>query len=611
VGATDYHCSTVRSGVKPLAAARRPTADICLSAISTIHRLVWVTSSQLCALCTGAILQVLSGSACDGWSDPSGTHGDKGNGRATMQDYPSIFNDVIGPVMRGPSSSHCAAAVRIGRLARDLMDGDLQEVLVEFDLAGSLATTHESQGSDMGLCAGLLGWDATDERLIASTRAIREAGIEVKIRILDLGATHPNTYQLTLKNATETHHMTALSTGGGMIEIVELDGVRLSMRGNYYETLLYTEAGGERLAEAVAEQEEFDAVSCHQGKEAQFVEIKAQRHLAQELLAQIRVEYSVCRVKELSPVLPVLSRRGLCVPFITCAEMIAYNADKQLNLWELAVLYENIRGNLSEAAVLSRMQNLVRALQGSIQEGIRGTDFADRILGPQSGTFESTIEEGRLLDGGILNQMILSVTALMEVKSAMGVIVAAPTAGACGALPGACIGAANALGLSLDEAAKAMLAGGMIGVFIAARATFAAEVAGCQAECGAGSAMAAAALVTLANGTTAQAVSAASMALQNVLGLICDPVANRVEVPCLGRNVMAASNALACANMALAGFDAVIPLDEVIETMLRVGMSLPSALRCTALGGLSITETSKEIAKRLATHTPKGVEGLS
>jgi L-serine dehydratase len=206
---------------------------------------------------------------------------------------------------------------------------------------------------------------------------------------------------------------------------------------------------------------------------------------------------------------------------------------------------------------------------------------------------------GKLLDGGILNSMILYVTALMEVKSAMGVFVAAPTAGACGGLPGACLGAASVMGRSEDDAAKAMLAAGLIGVFIAAHATFAAEVAGCQAECGAGSAMAAAALVSLAHGTTQQAVDAASMALQNVLGMICDPVANRVEVPCLGRNVLAASNALACANMALAGYDAVIPLDEVIETMLRVGESLPSALRCTAMGGLSVTPTSKAIERQL------------
>ncbi len=500
--------------------------------------------------------------------------------------------------MRGPSSSHCAAALRIGRLARDLIAGDLQQVLVEFDAAGSLATTHESQGSDMGLCGGLMGWDATDERLITSVQAICEAGIAVEMRVTDFGAAHPNTYRLTVRNARETHRVTAISTGGGAIEIVEIDGARVSMRGDTYETLLYTDAGGERLAQALAERTDTDAVLFHQGTAGQFVEVKAQRPLA-EALAHIAAPCGVYQIRTLSPVLPVLSRRNTCVPFSTCAEMLAYNAGQDLELWKLAVHYESARGELSHEQVLLRMHDLVHTMQRSILQGIEGTVYADRILGAQSGAFKAKLASGRLLDGGILNQMILYVTALMEVKSAMGVIVAAPTAGACGALPGACIGAASAMGLPPEAIARAMLAAGLVGVFIAARATFAAEVAGCQAECGAGSAMAAAALVTLVDGTTDQALSAASLALQNVLGMICDPVANRVEVPCLGRNVMAASNALACANMALGGFDAVVPLDEVIETMLRVGMSLPAALRCTALGGLSITRTSKEIEARL------------
>ena len=101
---------------------------------------------------------------------------------------PSIFNDVIGPIMRGPSSSHCAAAVRIGRISRNLMDGKFDSVLIEFDPNGSLATTHRSQGSDMGLFGGLLGWEATDERLVNSDRTIVEAGIRVKIKIKDFNS---------------------------------------------------------------------------------------------------------------------------------------------------------------------------------------------------------------------------------------------------------------------------------------------------------------------------------------------------------------------------------------------------------------------------------------
>ena len=142
---------------------------------------------------------------------------------------PSIFNDVMGPIMRGPSSSHCAASVRIGKMARDLMDGDIKDVLVEFDPKGSLATTHDSQGSDMGLYAGFLGWEAYDERLVNYEEAVKEAGIKIKVEINDLKINHPNTYKLTLKNAKEIHELIAISTGGGMIEIVEIDRVKVSM----------------------------------------------------------------------------------------------------------------------------------------------------------------------------------------------------------------------------------------------------------------------------------------------------------------------------------------------------------------------------------------------
>jgi len=220
------------------------------------------------------------------------------------------------------------------------------------------------------------------------------------------------------------------------------------------------------------------------------------------------------------------------------------------------------------------------------------------------------LEEGGLVEGDVLNTIILYTSAIMEVKSSMGVIVAAPTAGSCGALPGAVLGTADVLGLSEDEMVKAMLAAGLVGVFIAAHATFAAEVGGCMAECGSGCGMAAAGLVVLRNGTLNQSLAAASMALQTSLGMVCDTIADRVEAPCLNRNVMAATQALSCTNMALADYQHLIPLDEVIETMKKVGDAIPNTLRCTGLGGLAITKTAKEIEARLnansATETVKG-----
>ena len=152
---------------------------------------------------------------------------------------------------------------------------------------------------------------------------------------------------------------------------------------------------------------------------------------------------------------------------------------------------------------------------------------------------------------------------------------AAATAGSCGAMHGAVLGVSDSMGLSDEDTTKALMIFGLICVFIAAHSTFVAEVGGCQAECGSGSTLAAAAIVGLAGGTVNQSISAASIALQSSLGIICDPIGNRVESY---KNVMAASNALSSINMALADYNHSIPLDEVIETIYEVGKSIPNTL---------------------------------
>ena len=516
----------------------------------------------------------------------------------TMESYPSIFNDVIGPVMRGPSSSHCAASLRIGRLCRDLMDGDIKEVYIEFDPNGSLATTHKGQGSDMGLFGGFLGWEAYDERLPDYLKAVDAAGIKIKIAIHPIGATHPNTYKITLKNNKETRSVIALSTGGGMIQVIEIDGAPILMAGDFYETLIYT-TSAETVVNFLKESIEFDEIKIHHG-DSIFVEVKSNQFLSPGICEELINMGGVLNIKKLSPVLPVLARKGMKVPFITAAEMLEYNQDKNISLWELAVHYESTRGNISADEVFEKMRTIVAIMQNAIEVGLKGTTYADRILGPQSVNFNQQMKRKTLVEGDVLNHVILYTSAMMEVKSSMGVIVAAPTAGSCGALPGAVIGTATTLKLSQDEMVKAMLAAGIIGVFIAAHATFAAEVGGCMAECGSGSGMAAAGIVELKKGTLAQSLAAASMSLQTSLGMVCDMIADRVEVPCLNRNVMAASTAISCANMALADYNQVIPLDEVIETMKKIGDVMPNTLRCTGLGGLAITKTAKKIEAMLA-----------
>lgn len=521
----------------------------------------------------------------------------------------SIFNDVLGPVMRGPSSSHCAAALRIGRLARDLMGGEIDDVLVEFDRAGSLPTTHHSQGSDMGLFGGLLGWDAADERLPGSMETFAQAGARIRIATVDVGDPHPNTYRLTLRNDHVRHALRAISTGGGMIEVIAIDGATVSIFGDYVETLLWLTASQDSELTATEIWRRVSAVdpdsiglvdlSTLAIENGLLLRVTSREPLPAEVLERFRADGLCDLVRTLNPVLPVRSHRGMRVPFETCNAMLAHDAGRGTALWQLAVEYESLRGQLREDEVIAMMTEIVRILRRSIAAGIAGTSYEDRVLPSQAPDFERRMAAGGLLDAGALNQIVLAVTALMEVKSSMGVIVAMPTAGACAALPGSVIAMAEAMGLGEQEMVRAFLASGLIGVFIASQFSFAAEVGGCQAEGGSASAMAAAALVTLAGGTLPQTVAAASMALQSMIGLICDPIASRVEAPCLGKNVMAAANAVCCANMALAGFMEVVPLDEVILTAKRVASQMPRELRCTALGGLSITPASIAIQTRL------------
>lgn len=519
----------------------------------------------------------------------------------------SIFNDVIGPVMRGSSSSHCAAALRIGRLARDLMGGELTRVLVEFDREGSLPTTHDSQGSDMGLCGGLLGMEAADEGVPTSVETLRAAGIVFDVAIVDTHDPHPNTYRLTLENDRERHTMIAISTGGGMMEVINIDGFPVSMGGDYFETLVMVPNGADDIAASLRSLMPVDDVLVHHAGGRQMIQVRAQENADTGVETELRRKWPALDIYRLKPVLPVRSRARLTVPFTTAAELVALDALRPgpgqagRRLWEWAVEYEMARGDLSEADVLAKMVDIVRLLRASIAQGIAGTTYEDRLLGHQSGGFKRELDAGRLLNTGALGRAVLYVTALMEVKSSMGVIVAAPTAGACAALPGSCIAFAEEMGKSEEDMARAMLAAGAIGLFIASQWTFAAEVGGCQAEGGSAAAMSAAALVTLADGTLPQALGAASMALQSMLGLICDPIAGRVEAPCLGKNVIAASNAASCANMALAGYDPLIPFDEVVDAARRVAGQMPRELRCTALGGLATTPTAIKLEAALAT----------
>ena len=236
------------------------------------------------------------------------------------------------------------------------------------------------------------------------------------------------------------------------------------MAGDFYQTLVYIKSPA-LLVDHIKRSFSCDEVTLRGGSST-FIEIKVDQYIPASLEAALVAMEEVLFIKKIQPVLPIMARKNLGVPFITCNEMLEYNNHKNLALWELAVAYESMRGNIPEQEVFEKMRAILKIMQNAIDLGLKGTKYADRILGPQSLEFQKRIKDQTLVEGAILNQVILYTSAMMEVKSAMGVVVAAPTAGSCGALPGAIIGIGNTLALSEDEMVKALLVAGIIGCHV-------------------------------------------------------------------------------------------------------------------------------------------------
>jgi len=508
-----------------------------------------------------------------------------------MKQFPSILGDVIGPLMIGNSSSHTAASVRIGDVIRQLAGNRaVKSIKFSFDKKSSLATTYKTQGSDVGLLSGLMGFSTHDERIPQARKYADEAGIKYQFEVKEIGPGHPNTYYVEFADdGGKRHDLVATSVGGGMIEITEYMGFPVSIDGGFYETLVFV--SDPQAAQILKETSETllegkSIVSVSEAKGKSLISIKSEE--------EPDFAFRCDEINRVAPILPIMSQVAPSVPFITAEEILEHSNNGSAPLWELAALYESERSGRPRDEVMGKIRGIVEILKRSLlapeNDGIKG-----RILPNQSGLIGKDTE---VLGGSFSKNVIKYVTRFMDIKASMGVFLAAPTAGSCGCVSGCVFALAEELGISDEGIARAMLSAGLVGALIAHHSTFAAEIGGCQAECGAGSGMCAAACAEILGCPAEVCLRAASMALQNVLGMVCDPVGNKVEVPCLGKNIMAAFNAIASANMAASGFDGVIPLDETIAAMDSVGRALPREFRCTGLGGLAMTKTSQEIQRR-------------
>jgi L-serine dehydratase len=267
---------------------------------------------------------------------------------------------------------------------------------------------------------------------------------------------------------------------------------------------------------------------------------------------------------------------------------------------EFFILYESKNQEMPRPEVWNRMSAILETMRNSISEGSKGINkTSSGMVDGLSAKMRAFSAENGSLIGGKFSEITASILAVSEANACMKKIAAAPTAGSSGVLPGTLLPIAAAHSITDDKLIEALFVSGGIGEIISANASLSGAIHGCQAEIGSASAMAAAGLTYMFNGDLNSIESAAAFALKNMLGLVCDPVAGLVEIPCIKRNVMGGMNAIACAEMALAGIRTVIPLDEVIKAMNAIGRVIPHELRETSEGGLAVTPTAIAITERL------------
>lgn len=512
----------------------------------------------------------------------------------------SILNDVLGPIMVGPSSSHTAGTARVGLMARALLGEEPAAARIAFDPGGSLALTYRGQGSDRGYTGGLLGMDPGNPELARALAIARERGFAVTFAVEPLeDKSHPNMTRIVLVGKTGRRaDVWGASTGGGMMRITRVQGHAVDLPGDEHELLV---EGPQEIWGAVVPLLERAGLRIwsYQFAGGTLLNAKLDKPLPPDVRAAIEALPGVRWTAYAPPVVPVASRPDRSPRFLSATEMAAWAASEGKSFGEAALAYELHRSGWTEVKALAHMSRIWQVMQASVKRGLsEELALSGGLVTPSARRILDAEKAGRLL-GGPVSLSVTYSTAVMEVSNSHGVVVAAPTAGSAGVVPGVLVAAAERLGTSQDRILKALWAAGGIGLIVARRATFAAEVAGCQAEVGVASAMAAAGLVELAGGTPQQAEAAASVALQNSLGMICDPVAGLVQVPCYGKNAMGVGNAYSAADMVLGGYQALIPFDEVAEAMLRVGHALPRELRCTALGGLAATPTGEKLKQQV------------
>ncbi|MGB7296589.1 MAG: L-serine ammonia-lyase, iron-sulfur-dependent, subunit alpha [Candidatus Aminicenantales bacterium] len=510
----------------------------------------------------------------------------------------SVFNDVLGPVMRGPSSSHTAGSHRLGRIAGSLLGEVPVSAVFTFDPEGSYARTYREQGADLGFAAGLLGWPITDVRFPQALEMADREGMKIEFKTHPLAlADHPNTVLIELAGRGERRlRMIGQSIGGGLVVIRRVDDWDVEITGKSHDTLVMCDISAVPGVKALAGR--WKALP-HSTKEtvrgdSVLLHFQGLDDPGGENLEIIRNLNGVHDIRCVRPVFYVQRGEPL---FSSGAEMIAWAESRRLSLGRAALEYESRLLGFSEKEAREEMLRRWDIMAAAIERGMKGRNLKLKLLRPSAAGVLDAETRGKLALGGPATRAAARALAVLHVSNSGGVVCAAPTGASSGVVPGVVATLIETKSLSSERIALALFAASAVGLVIAGRATFAAEVAGCQVEIGAAGAMAASAAVEAMGGTAGQALDAAAISLQNSMGSVCDLVQGLCEIPCHTRNAAAAAGALVCADLVLGGYVNPVSLDETVDAVFAVGKMLPRELRCTSLGGLAMTPSAQALRR--------------
>ncbi len=519
------------------------------------------------------------------------------------------LRDIIGPIMVGPSSSHTAGALRIASIARKLFGGT--PATARFTLYGSFAATGSGHGTDKALVAGIIGLAADDPNVSCSFELAEEAGVAIDI-VWDTATAcdHPNTVDVHCEDGDgNVLDMRGVSIGGGAAVIRRINGIDVDITGEHTSVVVHQHDVRGVLAHISSV-----LASCGINIATANLHRTEKRGDAFTVLeTDDDVDGKVREYLILHP--DILNARVIPAMSATDGEPVEVpaDADEVFARWnytsgaELLALCEREGATIAEAfrareEALCAKQGASADIDAYLDRVLAVMDTAattpitapERSIGGLIGGEAAKVTESlngddkkRHLMDPLTAQAAIYALATLETNAKMGIIVATPTAGSSGVLPGVLLAMRDVRGYSHDELREGILTAAAVGYIVARNASVSGAEGGCQAEVGSAAAMAAAAAVALAGGTPDRCLAAGANVMMSLLGLVCDPVGGLVELPCQKRDATAAPVALVCAQIALAGVENLVPFDENVAVMDKVGRELPMELRETARGGIA------------------------